>query len=253
MTIKVLTSGSKANSSLIESNEKKILIDIGATFPYIMHALEEVHLSPHDIDGVFITHTHSDHIRGLASFVKKTGIQVYAPRLMMEDLRKIIPPDQLVEIEDHFLFGDLTFDLIHTSHDAIGSVGYVITCGQKSLLYITDTGYLHRKYFSMMKNHNIYYMESNHDEQMLMNGPYPYYLKQRIISDEGHLSNHTAASYLAQLIGENTEFIILAHLSEKNNTEEMARLATEEALKATRYHPEILIAKPLEPLERVEV
>src|SRR5699024_1080680 len=120
---------------------------------------------------------------------------------------------------------------IKTSHDAKGSVGFLITEDDNSIVYITDTGYINRKYFPLLENKNIYYIESNHDEKMLMDGPYPYYLKQRIISDEGHLSNDTTAKYLKKLVGDNTKYIILAHLSEHNNKEELAYIATSEALK----------------------
>lgn len=253
MKIKVLTSGSKANSSLIISENAKILIDVGATYQYIEQSLLESKIPPSEIDAILITHTHSDHIKGIASFVKRNKTKVYATIAMFEELTKIIPSDFIVEIEKDFSIGNMKVEIIKTSHDSPGSVGYIIREKEISLLYITDTGYLNRKYFPMMKNHDIYYMESNHDEEMLMNGPYPYYLKQRIISDEGHLSNATAATYLAKSIGDRTKYIILAHLSEKNNTEMLARQATEEQLKNCEFSPKIVIAKPLESIEMVEV
>ena len=143
-------------------------------------------------------------------------------------------------------------NVFKTSHDAKGSVAFLITEDNNSLVYITDTGYLNRKYFPLLENKNIYYIESNHDEKMLMDGPYPYYLKQRIISDEGHLSNDTTAKYLKKLVGDNTKYKILAHLSEHNNKEEIAYNTSRESLK-DRSDIKIVVAKQSEALEEVEV
>ena len=129
----------------------------------------------------------------------------------------------------------------------------IIEDNKDNLVYITDTGYINKKNFKLLTNKNIYYIESNHDEKMLMDGPYPYYLKQRIISDEGHLSNTTTAKYLKELIGKDTKYIILAHLSEHNNTEQLALEATKEALKDLTFNPKVLVAKQNESLEEIEV
>jgi len=132
-----------------------------------------------------------------------------------------------------------------TSHD-VESVGYLIQNQKSSLVYITDTGYINRKYLNRLENKSIYIIESNHDEKMLMEGPYPYILKQRILSDKGNLPNHMVA-------GENTKYIILAHLSEKNNTEELAYQTTKKHLEENKVEKNILVAKPYESLEMVEV
>jgi len=129
----------------------------------------------------------------------------------------------------------------------------ILNNNQKSIVYITDTGYINRKYLKKLENKNIYYIESNHDEEMLMNGPYPYLIKQRILSDEGHLSNKRTASYLKKIVGTKTKYIILAHLSEKNNTEELAYNTTKEAMDDINYQESILITKQNEALEMVEV
>ena len=126
-----------------------------------------------------------------------------------------------------------------------------MTYRDKGLVYVTDTGYINRKYLEKMRKKDIYLIESNHDEKMLMEGPYPYYLKQRVISDVGHLSNKTTAKYLENLIGDNTKYIILAHLSEKNNTEQLALSATKEKLGNKKI--QVLIAKQDEESPYVEV
>ena len=121
-----------------------------------------------------------------------------------------------------FSFTEFDIEVIHTSHDAKGSVGYIVNNEKSSLVYITDTGYINNSYLKKMQNKNVYIFESNHDITMLMTGPYPYILKQRVVSDKGHLSNEQAGNYLKELIGKNTKKIVLAHLSEINNTKEIA-------------------------------
>ena len=121
------------------------------------------------------------------------------------------------------------------------------------MVYITDTGYINRKYLKKLGNKSLYVLESNHDEQMLMDGPYPYYLKQRVISDAGHLSNKTTSKYLSDSVGEKTKYIVLAHLSEKNNTEEIAYSEVSGRLENTNFRGKILIAKQNESLDLLEV
>lgn len=253
MKLKVLASGSKGNSSLLLTDNIKVIIDLGMSYPYISNKLLEENIEPSDIDAILITHTHSDHIKGLKQFIKRNNTPVYVPLKMAEELSSIIPSRNVRIIEEELTIKDLEISIIHTSHDAVASVGYIFTNNTKNIVYITDTGYINRKYLEKIKNKNIYYIESNHDEEMLMNGPYPYILKQRILSDEGHLSNKTTAGYLKSLVGSNTKYIILAHLSEKNNTEDLAYKTTREALDEINYHEEILITKQNESLKVVEV
>ena len=121
-----------------------------------------------------------------------------------------------------FCIKDIYVETIKTSHDTEDSLGYIINNQNKSVVYITDTGYINHKYFNILKNRDIYIMESNHDVEMLNNGKYPFELRKRILSDKGHLSNYDSAKYLSRFIGEKTKYILLAHLSEENNTKELA-------------------------------
>lgn len=218
----ILGSGSKGNSTLLIGKNKKILIDVGFSYPKMLLDLNKFNIKPSDIDAILITHTHKDHVAGLSTFIKKNSISVYSNDKMLPDLEKIIPSEIINIMDDEYTIGEFTIQTIHTSHDALGSVGFIINDDSSSLVYITDTGYINKAYLKKLINKNVYIFESNHDINMLMTGPYPYILKQRVVSDKGHLSNEQSGNYLKEIIGNDTKRIILAHLSEINNTPEIA-------------------------------
>ena len=218
----ILGSGSKGNSTLLIGENKKILIDVGFSYPKMIKLLGEYNILPTDIDAILITHTHKDHIGGLSSFVKKNMTKVYTNEVLFHELLSIIKEENMIINEDKYSIGEFDIETIHTSHDAKGSVGFVIYQNGKSLVYITDTGYINSLYLKIIKNKDVYIFESNHDINMLMTGPYPYVLKQRVVSDKGHLSNVQSGNYLKEVIGDRTKRIILAHLSETNNTPNIA-------------------------------
>ena len=220
MKVIVLSSGSKGNTTYIETKETKILIDAGNTCKYILNKLEEYNIKPTSIDAIFITHTHTDHINGLKVLLKKINPRVYITEKMLPYLEYL--ENYHIIKEDKVKLKDMLVEVIKTSHDTEDSVGYIINNDNKSIVYITDTGYINRKYFDILKNRDIYIMESNHDIEMLNNSSYPFATRQRILSDKGHLSNYDSAKYLSNFIGEKTKYILLAHLSEENNTKELA-------------------------------
>ncbi len=222
MKVQTIASGSKGNCTIVLCNDTNLIIDMGITFLTLKKTLEENSLSFDDFSGILVTHCHKDHTKGLATLMNKTKLDVYIPEGMYDSLKELIPYPKCKFIEDTFEINDVEIELIHTSHDAPASVGYIIKQDNKELVYVTDTGYINRKYLEKMKNKDCYIIESNHDEVMLMDGPYPRFLKERVISDSGHLSNSTTAKYLKKIIGPNTKNIVLAHLSETNNTPEKA-------------------------------
>ena len=251
MKFKVLASGSKGNCTIVLCDNTKLIIDMGISYLTLKRSLEENSLSLLDFSGILITHCHTDHIRGLSSVLRNTKLNVYIPKEMYESLKEYVELDRCIFVEDNFSIGDIQIELIHTSHDAPYSVGYIINYLDKNLVYVTDTGYINRKYLNKMINKDAYIIESNHDEYMLMNGPYPEFLKNRVKSDSGHLSNKTTALYLNKIIGDKTKTIVLAHLSEKNNTEEKALEAITE--REIDKKAEVYIAKQYEEGPMIEV
>ena len=252
MKIKVIESGSKGNCTIILLDYIKLIIDIGISYKKLIKSLDDLHINIDEITGLLITHNHKDHINGLSTLLKKTNINIFIPKEMYKSIKIEIPElteDRCIFIDDEDKILDVNLKLIHTSHDAPFSIGYDIIYKDKELVYITDTGYLNRKILNNIKNKDIYIIESNHDEKMLMDGPYPRFLKERVISDYGHLSNNTTAKYLQKIIGDKTKYIVLAHLSETNNTEELALSTIKELIK----DKEIIIATQKEGTPLIEV
>lgn len=251
MKVQTIASGSKGNCTVVLCDKTNLIIDMGISYLTLKRKLEENSLSFDKFNAILITHCHKDHTKGLTSLLKRTNLVVFIPEEMYESLQDFLPRSKCHFIDDNFNINDVRIELIHTSHDAPYSVGYIIEYQDKSLVYVTDTGYINRKFLNKMTQKSIYIIETNHDEVMLMDGPYPRFLKERVISDKGHLSNKTTAKYLKKIIGKNTKYIILAHLSETNNTEELAMNTVKEELEDNNI--EILIAKQDKASPLIEV
>lgn len=255
MKISVLSSGSRGNSVLVQTSCTKILIDLGVTKSYLEENLKELNVDPNEITGILITHTHVDHIQGLKVFLKKYHPKLYVNKIILSLLKEYIDNfDYELYDYPYFSVGDIDVTVIKTSHDVKGSVGFILKNDDKSMVYITDTGYINEKYFKVLSNHNLYIMESNHDINMLMEGKYPFHLKQRILSDKGHLSNKDSSYYLSKFIGNKTKTIVLAHLSDDNNTYELALNTLLETLDKNKLRVDnILIAKQKKKTDWIEV
>ena len=225
MRLCTFASGSKGNCCLISVGNKNFLVDAGISMKRICAHLSACSLSPVDLDGIFITHQHSDHISGLAMFTKHHCVPVYAPRstaayLRMslsckEELINVFPVDSELDIDG------VKISSFATSHDTEESAGYRFR-GEKTFAIATDTGIITDNILGGLAGADVVVIESNHDVEMLKYGPYPYPLKQRILSSRGHLSNGECGK-LAQYLADNgTEYIVLAHLSRDNNTPKKA-------------------------------
>lgn len=255
MKVCVLSSGSKGNSTLVITDKVKILIDLGTTTSYVEAALNNLNVDVKEISHILITHSHVDHIKGLKVFIKRYNPVILVTEDMKNVLEKELGNFRYEYYEDKkAIIGDLTVNVIKTSHDAEESIGFVLTNNNSSMVYITDTGYINQKYFKILSNNNLYVLESNHDIKMLMDGPYPYYLKQRVQGDKGHLSNKQASDYLCKFIGDNTRKIVFAHISEHNNSyEKVIETFNEELSKNDMKFDDVLIAKQNEATKVIEV
>lgn len=252
MKISVLSSGSKGNCTYVETENHKFLIDIGTNCLYVERALSKIGVNACDINYIFITHSHVDHIAGLRVFSKKYKPNIYLTEKIYNETKLNLENVNL--FENDFNIDDLKIEVINTSHD-VSSVGYVFETNKKSLVYITDTGYIKEKYFNKLNNKNFYIFESNHDVEMLMNNTkYPHHIKIRILSDRGHLSNKDSAYYLSNFIGKNTKYVILAHLSEENNTKDLALTTLKNELQKKNIKFEnILIAEQNKQMELLSI
>lgn len=231
MKVVVLASGSEGNATYIETEEAKIIIDLGKNAKYIKEKLASIGIPPEQIDAIIISHTHKDHTSALKTFVNRYKTPLYLSQPMFLELEDIKEYENIIIYEDDIYIKDIKIKSIKSSHDAPDARNFIAENKGKSVVYVTDTGYINRKYFKELKDKEIYLFESNHDIEMLLNGPYPKWLKTRVVGSYGHLSNKDSSLYLSKLIGPHTEKIILMHLSHINNTEEKALEMIQETFK----------------------
>jgi phosphoribosyl 1,2-cyclic phosphodiesterase len=222
-----LSSGSSGNCYYLGNEFHGILIDAGISASSIRKFLKEMNISMQTIMGVLITHNHIDHIRGLQVLARKNSIPVFTSAKIWESILTPyinISRDCIREIplQKKFHLAGFDIEAFPVYHDAPETIGFHICCGEKKITVATDLGHICATAAPYMKEANLLVIESNYDELMLENGKYPYYLKTRIKSDNGHLGNHQTSAFLADIINENLSHICLAHLSKNNNTPEMA-------------------------------
>ena len=254
MKVCVLSSGSGGNCTLIESGKTKILVDLGTSSLYAEKRLREINIEPEEIDGIFITHTHVDHIKGIKVFLKKYNTKLYLSEIILKEIYNEIKPQNYEIIDSEINLNDFNVTMFKISHDTEDANGFIFESTGRSVVYVTDTGYLNIRNHKLLTNRNMYVFESNHDVEMLMNGHYPYHIKQRILGDKGHLSNKDSAYYLSKFVGNNTKCVILAHLSKDNNTKELALETLQDCLKKCNKDVEkILIAEQDKRTELIEV
>ncbi len=229
MRIVSFASGSSGNCIYIGSDDTHILIDAGISCKRILESLSQIGLSPDDISAVVVTHEHSDHVKGLGVLAKKLNIPIYATAATVEKLRELEfledYPDELFEAvtpDVYFSIGDLELLPFTVSHDAADPVGYRVKNGKKQAAVATDMGNYSQYTIDHLQGLNAVLLEANHDINMLLTGRYPYYLKMRILSDKGHLSNENAGQLLNAILNDSMEAVMLGHLSKENNYEALA-------------------------------
>ena len=232
MKIHTLFSGSKGNCTLIQCDGVNILLDAGFSYKSIVCALKKRGLAPQDIAAIVITHEHSDHVSALPSWGKYCATPIYAPAPIADYLQQRACFCEVYPIEATFNIGHVTVDVYECSHDARACCGYRFSAGHKRFACVTDTGCCTDALIDFLSPCSAIMLESNHDVKMLIEGAYPPVLKRRILSDFGHLSNVQMAEVVQKIANSRVKTIILAHLSENNNTKELAFNAAVQALNA---------------------
>lgn len=224
-----IVSGSSGNCIYVGSENSHILVDAGISNKRMELGLNEIGLKGSDLQGIVVTHEHSDHTKGLGVMARKYGIPIYATRETLEEISRMsylgkIPDGVLQEVKPDVTFqiGDLDIQPFSIDHDAANPVAYRIQHERRSVAVATDMGHFDQYIIDHLQGLDALLLESNHDVNMLETGPYPYHLKRRILSDHGHLSNENAGRLLNYILHDNIRHILLGHLSKENNYEELA-------------------------------
>ena len=245
MKVSVFASGSSGNCLLVSDADTHLLVDAGISMKKVDSALRQLGLSTHDLSGVLITHEHSDHVSGLKMLLKHYEMPVFAPHTVAARLGGMLPETLdrtcVIPVGPAFSVGSLRVTAFHTPHDTDESVGYRIE-GKGVFAIATDMGHVTEEVFDGLRGADTVLIESNHDLDMLRFGPYPVYLKRRILSDRGHLANPDCAELARRLAGTGTRSFILGHLSRENNLPELALAETVQALEG--YDVSVCCAPP---------
>ena len=260
-----IASGSSGNCIYVGSDTASILIDAGISAKKTFEGLKGLDVSPSDLDAIFVTHEHSDHIKGLSVISRKFSIPIYATEGTIKGIKSA---SGLKDIDDALFnvvksdvpvnLKDMVINPIRISHDAAEPVAYKVCSEGKKAAVITDLGNYDEYTVSCLEGLDILMAEANHDIRMLQVGPYPYYLKQRILSDRGHLSNENSGRMISRLLHDDMKAVILGHLSRENNLPELAyetvRLEIEAADNKYKGNDfPILVAKRDCPLKAIEI
>ena len=223
-----IVSGSSGNCIYTGTENTHVLVDAGISNRRVEQNLKELGVKAQEIDGICLTHEHSDHMMGLPMFLKKHPVPVYGTEATLDVLKKYLPDPQLevflhpVRPDEAFAVGELTIRPFSISHDAVDPVAYRLSDGKSSVAVATDMGTYTPYITSHLQKLDALLLESNHDIRMLEMGPYPYYLKQRILSDRGHLCNESAGRLLSDILHDGLKHILLGHISQENNYPELA-------------------------------
>lgn len=279
MRIKVFSSGSKGNATLVSYNNTNILIDCGITKKDIDLNLNKYNLTINDLDALLITHEHTDHVKSLSTFLRVNNLKIYMSKGTYEgcknqflhqkkenDYKRLVEKYNYKDIYilnridnsimyNNFSVNDFVITPLLLSHDANETVGFLFQLDDKKMVYIADTGYVHEDLFPIISNADAYIFESNHDPDLLMNcvdRPYP--LRVRISSEHGHLSNELSMTYLTRLIGDKTKVVMHAHVSEDCNLSQIIESTRKRVFESFNFNPEnvefvILKASPAKDYE----
>ena len=232
-----LCSGSSGNASYLEAGGHRVLIDAGVSAKRITELLDQIRVDVSEIDAIFVTHEHTDHVNGIGVLTKKYRIPLYINaecfNAVPVSIREKIPAAcvRVFDPDHAFSLHGLQVLPFSTPHDAAHPVGYSFTSEGCKCTVMTDIGHVSERMLSVAEGSDILLIEANHDVDMLLAGGYPYMLKQRILSRNGHLCNEDCARTLVELYGRGVRNVILGHLSAENNTPELAKVTVESMLR----------------------
>ena len=245
-TFHTIASSSSGNASLLVSGETRLLIDMGVSCRRLCQTLASLGLTPGDLTAVLITHEHSDHISGLATYIKKYATPIIcSPGTSRQLSYRLAGVDSLLRsapLGTSLPIGAITVTLLPTSHDCGQGTAYHLATPDGAVGILTDTGYILEETGRRLLGSDLLVLESNHDAELLRAGPYPYALKQRVLGDFGHLSNAAAAQYAAASARAGTHTILLAHLSQENNRPQLALETASAALEEAGWTGRLAVA-----------
>ncbi len=246
---------------MLETANTRLLIDAGLSKRETLRRLTELGTCPAQLDGILISHEHTDHCAGLAQLLGKWKPTVYVTEPTLEAIVAVLPNgaggrfDCVAHIQagQRFTIGDIEVSAFAIPHDAVDPLGFTFRANGTKVAIVTDLGYLPELVKQHLRGADLLVLESNHDLEMLKVGPYPWHIKQRVMSRTGHLSNHTVSEYLADVDSFDAQprHLVLAHLSENNNNPDVARISAEEALRrriGTAFAGQLHIASQRVPL-----
>ncbi len=256
LRICVLGSGSRGNATFVATDAARVLFDAGFSCRQIARRLESIGEDVRALDAVVVSHEHSDHVRGLEVLARQTGVRIFVTPLTASALSwtKSAPDLATFEAGRSFVIGDLEIETFTVSHDAIDPVGFCVCNNGCKISIATDLGYITDSVRYHLASSRVLVIESNHDLEMLKSGPYPWELKQRVMSRDGHLSNTAVAEYLASDWDRQARAIVLAHLSENNNHPAIAEMDARKAIDSVGAGATaIYVAQQQEPLPVIEL
>lgn len=266
LRVSILASGSSGNITLLETQHTRLLVDAGLGKRETLARLAAIEKEIEHLDGILITHEHNDHCSGLPQMLGLWKAPLYVTEPTMDALQRALPDTlgkrlrgvEMIHAGQRFCVGDIEIHAFAIPHDAADPVGFTFRSNGAKLALVTDLGYMPELVKVHLRGADCLVLESNHDLDMLKVGPYPWVVKQRVLSRTGHLSNHAVSEYLADPDGfdARARYLVLAHISQENNNPDVARISAEEALgrrpAECAFHGELLVASqdvPLKPLE----
>jgi len=265
VSVSLLASGSKANCALISSSTTRILVDAGLSCRETFKRLRALGERPEDLSAILITHEHSDHVAGLQRLAGKLNVPVFLTQLTHREWSRAARDDEgrvseLPKLEHfasghHFQVGNIDVTPFTIPHDAIDPVGFTFRTEGIKIGFATDLGYMPVSVRDHLRGCDVLVLESNHDLEMLRSGPYPWSVKQRVMSRVGHLSNEALAEFFSSDYDGCAAYVVLAHLSEQNNLPEVARAAAEHALRDRQglWQNRVMLASQSDVLEPIRL